>query len=298
MKKTPKFDHEKCTMCGKCITICPKDCIISKENKLYVSVDECLLCSHCHSVCRFNAINFDEDVLRNLNFKSFDYTEEKVNADDIDSGKLVNIFRSRRSIRKYSDKAVPNEVISDLIEFAVSAPSGSNYQNWEFTVINGRDRVWEFATEIRDFFMKLNKMAKNPFIRYLSVLFSGKTLINYYKNHLESVEMGIKEAESGRDLLFHGAPAVIILHSNMEGSTPLEDAQYASYNITLLAHSLGLGTCYIGYATESVDRVKKIKVNLGIPEKNKILAVLTIGYPDIEFNNLSLRKNYKINWVS
>ena len=78
---------------------------------------------------------------------------------------------------------------------------------------------------------------------------------------------------------------------------PVEDAQYASYNMTLLAHALGLGTCYIGYAVTILNRSKKIKVSLGIPSKNKVHAVLTVGYPDIKYERPALRKPVKIYWT-
>ncbi len=109
---------------------------------------------------------------------------------------------------------------------------------------------------------------------------------------MESVERALKESEAGNDLLFHGAPALIIIHGTTEGSTPLEDAQFASYNMTLLAHALGLGTCYIGYAVESINRSSSIKAYLGIPSGNRIHAVLAAGYPDVKFEKPALRKKY------
>jgi nitroreductase len=50
--------------------------------------------------------------------------------------------------------------VRDLIEFAVTAPSGSNCQEWEFVVLNGREKVWNFAVSLRDVFMKINKLAR------------------------------------------------------------------------------------------------------------------------------------------
>ncbi len=55
--------------------------------------------------------------------------------------------------------------------------------------------------------------------------------------------------EKGKDLLFHGAPAAIIVASKEEASCPSEDSLLATQNILLGAHSLGLGTCLVGFAT-------------------------------------------------
>lgn len=292
MTSVPIIDHEKCTRCKQCVTICPNRILVLEDETIRTIEDECMLCSHCYMVCRFGAIRFDPEALTDIEMKSFPYEEKVYTPGTFNPSDCVNLARSRRSVRKFTGDPVGANAISDLITFAVTAPSGSNCQMWEFLAINGREKVWNCAMEIRNFFITLNRLAKNPLIRYLSVPFIGTALIRYYNEHIESVEMALKESEAGNDLLFHGAPALIIIHGKNEGSTPLEDAQYASYNITLLAHALGLGTCYIGYAVESINRSKPLKRYLGIAPDHRIHAVLALGYPDVAFAKLALRKKY------
>jgi nitroreductase/NAD-dependent dihydropyrimidine dehydrogenase PreA subunit len=292
MIQVPIIDREKCTLCKRCVSVCPQQILLVDGDAVKTAENECMLCSHCYTVCRLGAIRFDPEALTAIAMKSFTYKEKLFRPGAFKASDLVNLVRSRRSVRKFRDDPVDDSVLADLIEFAVTAPSGSNCQTWEFLAINGREKVWNLALEIRKFFVKLNRLAKNPLVRYLSVPFIGTALVRYYNEHIESVEMGLKEAEEGKDILFHGAPALIIVHGKMEGSTPLEDAQYASYNITLLAHALGLGTCYIGYAVESLNRSSSIKNYLGIPSAHKIFAVLAAGFPDVKFEKLALRKKY------
>jgi len=45
---------------------------------------------------------------------------------------------TRRSIRKYTAQPVPDAVVTDLLKAAMSAPSASNQQPWQFVVINDR----------------------------------------------------------------------------------------------------------------------------------------------------------------
>jgi len=45
---------------------------------------------------------------------------------------------SRRSIRRYTSKEIPEELIKDLLKAAMSAPSAGNQQPWQFVVINDR----------------------------------------------------------------------------------------------------------------------------------------------------------------
>ena len=47
------------------------------------------------------------------------------------------VIRGRRSIRGYLDKPVPKELIREIIELAMRAPSSMNTQPWHFYVITG-----------------------------------------------------------------------------------------------------------------------------------------------------------------
>ena len=291
----PFFDMKLCSRCGLCARVCPKDIIVIEDEITIVTERNCILCTHCYSVCPAGAVSFNLP-LRNTLFKTITPGEDPVNG-PVTPGALAGMMQSRRSIRLYSDKTVSPDIISDLLECAVTAPSGSNCQLWEFTILNGREKVFQLAERIGDFFKKINRIAGNPLFRFLSVIISGKKLIRYYKNNYSSVSYGLKEAEKGRDLLFHGAQALIIISSPMEGSLPLEDAQYAAYNIALLAHSMGLGTCFIGYASEVMNRVRSVKTSVGIPSGNRVHAVLTLGYPEITFRRHALRKEYRCRYV-
>lgn len=53
-------------------------------------------------------------------------------------GLFMDIFFKRRSIRKYTDKPVGNEILVELIKAAMSAPSAGNQQPWQFIIINDR----------------------------------------------------------------------------------------------------------------------------------------------------------------
>ncbi|MDH7517344.1 MAG: nitroreductase family protein [Candidatus Thermoplasmatota archaeon] len=48
----------------------------------------------------------------------------------------IEAILSRRSIRKYINKPIPKEVIKELLEAGMSAPSAGNEQPWHFILIN------------------------------------------------------------------------------------------------------------------------------------------------------------------
>ncbi len=52
---------------------------------------------------------------------------------------VLDAILSRRSIRKYIDKPITTEEITELIKYAMYAPSAVNKQPWHFVVINDRE---------------------------------------------------------------------------------------------------------------------------------------------------------------
>ncbi len=50
----------------------------------------------------------------------------------------IEAILSRGSIRKYTSEHVPDQVVSELLEAAMAAPSARNEQPWHFVVINER----------------------------------------------------------------------------------------------------------------------------------------------------------------
>ena len=52
---------------------------------------------------------------------------------------VLNAILSRRSIRLYTADPVPEELVLQLLEAAMSAPSAGNQQPWQFVVITDKD---------------------------------------------------------------------------------------------------------------------------------------------------------------
>ncbi|MBN2077489.1 MAG: nitroreductase family protein [Spirochaetes bacterium] len=285
----PIINAGTCTGCGRCVLVCPKATLDLVGGIAAAVSGDCMLCSHCYAVCPEGAIHFDPTILRDPRFVN-PMRHRASRRGGIAPAPLAEFIRSRRSVRNYTEAPVDDEILRDLVEFAVTAPSGSNRQSWRFLTFSGREKVWDLALRIGKFFAALNRIAGNPILPWLAVPFAGTALLRYRRDHMDSVEWALGEAGKGRDLLFHGAPALVIIYGPTIGSTPAEDAQFASYHIALMAHSLGLGTCHIGYAVESINRSRPIRRHLGIPPEERVHAVMTVGHPDIAFLRPALRK--------
>jgi nitroreductase/NAD-dependent dihydropyrimidine dehydrogenase PreA subunit len=288
---TTVIDPEKCNGCGLCVKVCPSETISMQDDKAWVTGDRSLQCGHCMAVCPVDAVRVGAIDARSLSFNSFDLENHWLPNGAFDTARLVQLMASRRSCRNYSEKAVDRSVLEDLVKIGTTAPSGTNCQNWTFTLFPDRAAVNEFGQRIGEFFRNLNRMAEKRWMRKALKLIGKPELDNYYREYYQSVKEGLKEWElSGRDRLFHGAPAVIVVASKSGGSCPLEDAMLATQNILLAAHSMGLGTCLIGFAVEAIKNDSAIQQFLTIPAEESVCSVIAIGYPQEKYERLTGRK--------
>ncbi len=53
---------------------------------------------------------------------------------------LTTVIQKRRSIRKYKDKEIPRELLTEILEAARQAPSGANRQPWQLVVVTDAEK--------------------------------------------------------------------------------------------------------------------------------------------------------------
>jgi nitroreductase len=206
---------------------------------------------------------------------------------------------SRRSCRSFIDRPVDRSVLEDLIKIGITAPSGTNSQQWTFTIVLTRTAVTTFASHISSFFKKLNAMAEKTFLRMALKLIGKGELDQYYRNYYPLVRTAIEEwEESGKDRLFHGAAAAIVVASKPGASCPAEDALLATQNILLAAHSMGLGSCLIGFAVSAMKEAPEIKQWIGIPADETVYAVIAVGYPAETYETVGGRKKAETRYLA
>jgi nitroreductase len=55
------------------------------------------------------------------------------------SAEFLSFIRTRRSVRAFSDRDIPVEVINNIVSAAASAPSGANKEPWFFSIVRDPD---------------------------------------------------------------------------------------------------------------------------------------------------------------
>ena len=258
--------------------------------KAVVTGSHSMGCGHCEAVCPVDAIRVAA-LEHPFSLSSGVVDSRWLEPGAYDTAQLVRLMLSRRSCRNYKDKAVDRLVLEDLVKIGTTAPSGTNAQLWTFTILATRQEVIRLGEQIAGFFRELNRMAGKPWLRLFAKIFGKKELEKYYHRYFETVRQGLLLWDrEGADTLFHNAAAAILVGGKKSAGTPMEDALLASMNIMLAAHSMGLGSCMIGFAVEAIKRDKKIRNLLQIPDDEGVYAVIALGHPAEKYRKTGLRK--------
>jgi len=218
--------------------------------------------------------------------------------------RLEDAIRERRSIRKFTPDQIEREVLEEIMNEALWAPSWGNTQPWEFYMLTGRP-LTEFKKANRD--KVIAKVEYSPDVpipevwpdtlrkRYVDL---GKIVLSTLNISREDKESRQKYALDMASLF--GAPCLLVvcIARNALVEYAMLDVGLVVQTICLLAHAKGLGTCIMVSAVGYPEILKK---SLLIPENKRIILGIAIGYPDQSPINKFIRKREElselITWV-
>lgn len=285
------INQELCDKEGLCVKVCLAGVFEKADADSYPVVahpEECYTCGHCVAVCPGNAIDHG-----GLTMENFPPIGDEMT---IEPQRLQGFLRKRRSMRRYNQKRiVPRKLIGKMLEAGRYAPTGTNAQSLEHIVVTDPEVRKSLVAHTIDVFRQefdslQEKLARDD----VDPLDASRA-----ESDLQSFKRVVADYEAGDDPIFYKAPVVIITHAKRASTaTPLEDATLASFQMMLMAESLGLGTCYIGYFYEVTNQSIEIRNLLGIPEKNDILMSFIAGYPAVRFSRLVDRNPLSVRWFT
>jgi len=196
---------------------------------------------------------------------------------------LKEAIRKRISVRGYKPDSVPREILYEIIETSLRAPSAMNVQPWSLTVLTGGS-----LDRLRDANMDLLKSGAVPVSDfghakpYEGVYKERQRALGFQLYGLLGIERDDKEKRTEWTMKgFRGfdAPAMIILSADKGLDTRLASSDIGGLiqTICLVALEYGLGTCINGQGIFFPDAVRTVS---GIPESHNIYICIAIGYPD------------------
>jgi nitroreductase len=178
-------------------------------------------------------------------------------------------IEQRRSIRKFRQVPVPDKVISELLDAARLAPSGSNAQPWRFKIVRDKDTKERLvkASYGQTF------IGEAPLVLVCCADIGG---------YLEGVVSGLQDlgkigAVEDRivEIVLNRTGRMMKMNLDQFEQRIAFNVAIAIEHIALRALDFGLGTCWIRLIDESA-----IKSIFGWDDTISVVALLPIGYPD------------------
>jgi len=166
-------------------------------------------------------------------------------------GKLLQLMKKRRSIRKYSKDPIPLEKIYQILEAGRYAPSGANLQPWVYIIV--------IDNELKE---KIRKEAE-------------KIERNFHEKASDQLRRWLKEQKITPEKSFlTEAPVLVVIAGLTKAPYWLESTWISIAYILLSVESQKLGT--LTYTPIETAFLNKL---LNIPENYHPVAILPIGNP-------------------
>ena len=161
----------------------------------------------------------------------------------------IKCIETRRSIRRFKDKAVTRETIQEIVAAASFAPSWKNTQVTRYVVVEDADIKAKLADEATLGFAQNNGIIKGCAALVVVNMVHGRS--------------GFERDGS--------------YTTSKEDRWEVFDAGLATQTFTLAAHDKGVGAVILGIFDEN-----KVAEIIGIDEGQKVAALVAIGYADEE----------------
>jgi nitroreductase/NAD-dependent dihydropyrimidine dehydrogenase PreA subunit len=268
-----ELNTEKCIGCKACAIDCPIKIIdMSTDNLPYIieeNEEKCMGCQHCMTICPTAALTIlgkhpDASIPAN----------EIANASQMDA-----LIRNRRSVRQFKQNDVSKEKLDQLIKAAANAPTGKNTRTVNLHVIDSREQLNKFADKIFSHIEQMDAEGK---------LTGGN---EFYA----TLARGYRQ---GTDVVFRGAPHVVVASAPKSGPTPLADGFIALSYMELMAYSMGLGAVWVGFLMYIFNLAPELTKLLNIPEDHEIAYALLLGEPSIKYHRGVQRDEIEVNRVT
>jgi len=178
---------------------------------------------------------------------------------------LLELFQTRRSLRRYTDERIPPDMLERLLTAAVWAPSAHNRQPWRFAVLTDAASKEQLARAMGDN-LRADRLADGD-------------------------PPEVIEQDTSRSFArITSAPVVVVACLTVAAMDQYPDARrrkaeylmavqsvaMALQNLLLAAHAEGLGACWMCAPLFCQDVVREA---LGLPEDWEAQALVTLGYP-------------------
>lgn len=311
-----EVDKDICTQCGLCMQNCPSQ-IWEEDEDGYPKMKEsgswskdklsgpCFSCFNCMVPCPVDAIKivstyhvsdgFWKSAEDKIPFKMpLDPKDE--NGNPTKWNEIERLVLTRRSVRHFKEKKIPESILERVLEAGRFAPSAGNCQPWRFIVITDRSLLKEIETVALGIFQYLwgaysNDDAVKSMTGMLGPNFTRPGLVDPRIQYV-----GARSVVENKDIMgiSFDAPAVILILGDYRSiSSPEINVGICGQNMNLVANTLGIKALWSGMFAAGANTLSK---KLGIEKPYSVVSSLILGYPEFKQEGMVPREYREVVW--
>lgn len=188
---------------------------------------------------------------------------------------ILELIKSRKSVRKYLDKHIPDEDLRKILEAGRLAPSWMNVQCWKFILVKNQ--------ETKDL---------------LSELSIGQPQVK----NADAVIVCVADTKAWEDAkITHIQNPALNPALQCENGIKIRSLEQVIYPVSYMmleAHSLGVSSCIIGAFGSEITTIlpevsAKAKQALNLNENQIISTIITLGYDAENKETVKVRKDFE-----
>jgi nitroreductase/NAD-dependent dihydropyrimidine dehydrogenase PreA subunit len=302
-----KIDSEKCSGCGLCI----ENCLFRAWEMGHDNVPRfkdnwaCFSCYNCMVACPVGAISIDEPYHVDAGFwKTYPHPlpaiyplqPQDASGNTAEWNEVEKVIFTRRSVRNFTDKPVPEPLIRRVLEAGRASPSSGNCQPWKFIVVTNKALINEINEAARNILTGLYRMyADDGAVKTLASRYEASPNPATYDPRF--IRGGVGTALVNRVIsVLLGAPVVILIAADSRAiGGPQMQVGICGTNMVLAATSLGLGATWVGFVAVC-NMAPSIMKKLGLQYPFSITSSVVLGYPRFKQKGIVPREFRPITW--
>ena len=192
---------------------------------------------------------------------------------------LQNLIKSRRSVRRWQDKKVSEDLLIKAVELATWAPNAGNQQNWYFYIIDNHDTINSIADAVQGV---ADQMASWPEAsEFGNAVTDWRNRVAFFRAAPAAIAVATTKYQSLADQILAAREkadpnAREIRQCRNMASSHIQSAGSVIAYLLLILHQMGLGACWMTGPVQAKRQIEKI---LSIPPEKDFVVFIPVGYP-------------------
>jgi nitroreductase len=197
----------------------------------------------------------------------------------MDDKEFAELIKSRRSVRAWQDRPVPEELLKQAIELATYAPNAGNQQNWRFYLVLNRSLITAMADAVQS---SANDMAGWPEAAKFGDMAMGMLKrASFFRTAPAVIAVAASQYQSPAEQIMAEREKIDPKAKQMRewrniANSKIQSVSSAIAYLLLILHQKGLGAVWMTGPIQAKGALEKA---LKVPGGLDVVAVIPVGYP-------------------